>query len=151
MLILTTVLILLCGITILSCSGEKADHSYNSPTVIIHHKAIKVEIADTPAKRQAGLMARKKLDLNSGMLFLFEKPGYQTFWMKDCYISLDIIYILDNKIVNIYSSVPPCKSTPCELYPSATLVDMVLEVNGGYTQKHNINIGDTIQLKGLRD
>jgi uncharacterized membrane protein (UPF0127 family) len=57
---------------------------------------VKVEIADTPEKRQVGLMFREKLEKNSGMLFVFEEEQYVNFWMKNMKIPLDIIFISES-------------------------------------------------------
>lgn len=123
----------------------------DGPTVIIGDQKVQVEIADTNAKRRVGLMQRKHLGENKGMLFILESPQYPVFWMKDCFISLDIIFINEDKVVQIYNSVPPCKENPCPQYPCVKLADKALEVNAGFTKKHNIQIGDTLQYKGFRN
>jgi uncharacterized membrane protein (UPF0127 family) len=59
----------------------------------IGKNTISVEIADTPTERQTGLMNRKSMDKNSGMLFIFEQDGVYPFWMKNTLIPLDMIWI----------------------------------------------------------
>ncbi len=121
----------------------------DSPMAVIDGTKVKIEIADTVEKRKNGLMLRKFMPKNNGMLFIFDKLEKPVFWMKDCFIPLDIIFIRNNKIVNMYHSVPPCKEDPCELYPSIEYVDSALEVNAGFAQKHKIKINDKIEIKGL--
>ena len=107
---------------------------------------IKVEVADDNSEREIGLMFRKNLDENSGMLFVFDEENYQTFWMKNTLIPLDIIFIDNNfKIVDIKHAVP-CKEEPCEIYSSGKPAKYVLEVNGNFTTKKNIKIGDNIEI-----
>ena len=65
--------------------------------IAIGGQTLQVEIADTPETRSKGLMDRKHLAPNTGMLFVFEKPSYQVFWMKDTMIPLSIAFFDENK------------------------------------------------------
>ncbi len=108
---------------------------------------IKVEIADDNEERAKGLMFTEKLDENEGMLFVFDEENYQTFWMKNTLISLDIIFIDENfEIVDI-KNVQPCREEPCTLYESSKPAKYVLEVNGNFTLKNKIKIGDRVIIK----
>ena len=147
--IITLILAMVLFIPV-SCTANPKFDDVKTPSVVIGGKLIGVEIADTPETRKIGLMTRKYMAPDKGMLFVFQEPTKPVFWMKDCFISLDIIFIKDNKIVNIYTSVPPCKVFPCELYPSIDIADKVLEVNGGFAIKNNVNINDTVEFKGFR-
>ena len=107
---------------------------------------INVEIADDNEKRIRGLMFREKLNENEGMLFIFGDESYQTFWMKNTLIPLDIIFIdKDFKIINIERAVP-CKQEPCALYRSAKPAEYILEVNGNFTIKNKVKAGDRIAI-----
>lgn len=107
---------------------------------------VNVGIADDSQERAKGLMFRERLDENSGMLFIFENEEYETFWMKNTLIALDIIYIDKNlKIVDIKHAVP-CKEEPCNLYTSSKPAKYVLEVNENFTAKNNLKPGDKIIL-----
>ena len=107
---------------------------------------LNVEIADDNYKIEKGLMFRKNLDENTGMLFIFGNESYETFWMKNTLIPLDIIFIgKDLKIVSIENAVP-CNQNPCALYKSSKPVKYVLEVNAGFAMKNNIKPGDKIAL-----
>jgi len=111
-------------------------------------KSIKInaEIADDYEEKTKGLMFREKLNENEGMLFIFDDEDYQTFWMKNTLIPLDIIFIDKNlEIVDIKNAVP-CKDEPCALYKSSKPAKHVLEVNGNFTAKKDIRIGDRITL-----
>lgn len=107
---------------------------------------INVEIADDNEERVKGLMFRERLKDDEGMFFVFEDEEYQTFWMKNTLIPLDMIFVDDkNEIVDIKHAVP-CKAEPCELYKSSKPAKYVLELNGDFTMKNNIKIGDKIIL-----
>lgn len=111
-----------------------------------------VEIADTQELRSLGLGNRKSLDKNSGMLFVFDKPSFYKFWMKDTLIPLDIIWIAKSevegikklKIVEIVEDVLP------ESYPNQIggnfKADYVLELNVGEVNKSNIKLGQEVLI-----
>ncbi|MGD9581656.1 MAG: DUF192 domain-containing protein [Vampirovibrionia bacterium] len=150
--LLNIIIILLISTVVflpLACQAKQKPVEVKTPSVLIGGKLISLEIADTEETRKNGLMNRKFLPENKGMLFIFDEVTKPVFWMKDCFISLDIIFLKDGKIVNIYSSVPPCKTFPCELYPSIDYCDKVLEVNAGFTKKNNVKINDKVEFKGF--
>jgi uncharacterized protein len=93
----------------------------------LNNKEIKVEIMNTPNSISTGMMGREQLD--GGMLFLFDGVGERSFWMKDCLIPLDIIFMVDGEVNEVYENCPPCESEPCKHYWG--LADKVLELNGG--------------------
>jgi len=103
-----------------------------------------IEIADDDEERMRGLMDRQNLPDNAGMLFIFPNDGPRSFWMKNTFISLDIIYINSRKeIVSIQKYTQP-KSTYS--IPSEKPAMYVLEVNAGFTDKYRINPGDKIDF-----
>ena len=107
-----------------------------------------VELAITPEERSNGLMFRESLDPKKGMLFVFEKEGKHTFWMKNTLISLDIIWINENKeIVFINENTPPCKAQPCPTIEPAENAKYVLEINGGFSKKIGLIVGDKINIE----
>ncbi|MBI4722057.1 MAG: DUF192 domain-containing protein, partial [Candidatus Stahlbacteria bacterium] len=76
-------------------------------TLRIGRNALIVEVKDTPEGLGRGLMYRKKLPENRGMLFIFEEPGIYPFWMKNTYIPLSIAFIsVDDKIIQIDNMFP---------------------------------------------
>ena len=102
-----------------------------------------VEKAITPEQRERGLMYRKSLGSNKGMLFLFEKPLVIRMWMKDTLIPLDMIFINKNKIVAIYQNAQP---KDLRVISSKVFATGVLEINAGMVKKHQIHIGDQISF-----
>ena len=122
------------------------------PRVIVSTKggkevAIRVETADTPAKRELGLQYRRELGEGQGMLFLFPAESVQTFWMKNTPISLDMIFIGgDRKIVGIVErAVPYSTVTRSVGAPSR----FVLEINGGLASTKGIQVGDSVRFEGI--
>ncbi|NTV30574.1 DUF192 domain-containing protein [candidate division WWE3 bacterium] len=107
-----------------------------------------VEVANTPIKREEGLMNKERLDSNKGMLFTYDQPQLMTFWMKNTLIPLDLIVINNNKVVDIIESMEPCTDqTSCTIYKSKVSGDKAMEINGGLVEKLNIAIGDTISIE----
>lgn len=103
-------------------------------------KKIKVELAKTPMERSTGLMFRKSLDPDSGMLFVFNQKQKLSFWGANTYIPLDIAFIDDGRIVDIKKIVPlstrPIKcDVPC---------DRALEVSSNFFKNNDIKVGHSI-------
>ena len=119
----------------------------SAPYVKIGDAKVLVELAVTPEEKAKGLMHREYLDENKGMLFIFEDEKAPSFWMKNTLIPLDMIFInSDNKIVDILVA-EPCKKDPCKSYTPKADAKYVLEVNAGFSERHNAKIGDEVSLK----
>jgi len=104
------------------------------------------EIADDDFTRQKGLMFRKSLPENEGMLFVFDEEDRYSFWMKNMFIPLGIIWISkDKRIVDIMADLKPCVDTCDNLIPKEK-VKYVLEVNSGFVNKYKLNLGDQVFL-----
>ena len=74
---------------------------------------IDIEVADTDAKREQGLMYRRQMDLNRGMLFIFDDVDLRSFWMKNTYLPLDILYVnAEKKIVKICENMATLNEQP---------------------------------------
>lgn len=102
-----------------------------------------IEYATTGSQRVKGLSNRENLPQNQGLLFVFEKPDFHKFWMKDMYFPIDIIWIDENwKIIDITKNISP------ETYPKTFSPKLpakyVLEVNADFGENSKINIGDRI-------
>jgi len=104
---------------------------------------VKVEFARTDLERSKGLMFRQKLEPDEGMLFLFSHETNNSFWMKNTPISLDIIFILYGKIVDISERAIPYSES---FIISRSFFTEVLEVSGGYVVEHGVHIGDQVIL-----
>jgi hypothetical protein len=111
---------------------------------------VAVEIADTPALRQRGLMFREHLAPAEGMVFVFEAVGFYPFWMKNTLIPLDMIWVgPDRKVVSVAHSVPPCKADPCPNFSPTGDALYVVEVVGGFAKKHQLKAGDQLVFRNV--
>jgi len=109
---------------------------------------VQVELADTDAKRERGLMFRKELPEGRGMLFLFDEEGEHTFWMKDTLIPLDLIFVdSSGRVTGIIARARPLTLEPRSGGPSR----MVLEVPGGWAAAHGVRAGDRMTVEGLAE
>lgn len=109
-----------------------------------------VEIADDSDERALGLMGRKELPDGEGMLFVYDREGYPSFWMKNMKVPIDIIFIgSDFKIRQIEQDVQPCTEDmlDCPRLTASFSVQYVLEVNSGYTKRRQIKVGNPVTLK----
>lgn len=109
---------------------------------------IDIEIADNEYKRQLGLMNRKSMEENQGMLFIFNENTIRSFWMLNTLIQLDILFVnSERSIVNIHKNTTPLSQ---QSYPSTEPAIYVVEVIGGFCDKYNIIEGDKISWMGTR-
>lgn len=115
--------------------------------LFIGQTELTVELANTDERRALGLMYRKALSPDMGMLFVFLDSDYRSFWMKNTLIELDIIYIDSaKKVVHIEARVPPCKADPCPSYPSSQPARYVLELGGGEAERLGLKPGDRVDF-----
>jgi len=99
---------------------------------------IQAEVAQTPEQRSTGLMFRTTMGTNEGMLFAFEEPGQQCFWMKNTLLPLSVAFVADDgSVVNIENMKPQTLDSHC----STKAVRFVLEMNDGWFAKRGIKPG----------
>lgn len=139
----------LAALVIAPASGLEA--LAKMPEVKLGNEVVKLEVASTDKEVQRGLMYRTNLPETQGMVFLFNPPRPVAFWMYHCFINLDMLFIKNGKIVKISKNVPPCKSkdsTECPTYPAdgQVEVDQVIEVAGGYCERHGVKEGDSVAV-----
>ena len=106
----------------------------------------KAEVADTIPKQTKGLMFKKELPENQGMLFVFSTEANRRFWMMNTTIPLDIIFINKNKTIINIEQAEPCGLIPCATYPSADKAMYVLEINQGLSQKYGFTLGTKVEF-----
>ena len=132
--------------------------------IVIGEKTFQVEVASTAFERAHGLSGRNGLAEGTGMLFVFDSPSDQGFWMKDMKFPIDIIWIRgdspsqispgetwEGKVVGfVENAVPEPEKAVWNLkvyYPPEP-VDHVFEVNAGDVKKYGIKVGDTVSFPG---
>lgn len=128
-------------------AGDAAPHGPQIPVTITTEAGdvtFQAEIADTPEERQLGLMHRTAMREKDGMIFLFAHEQQLAFWMRNTLIPLDMIFIkADRTILGIYRNAVPETDDPRDV-PGES--QYVLEVNGGFCQRHNVNAGDRAEF-----
>ena len=110
-------------------------------------KAVTAELAVTDAERARGLMFRKRIEADQGMLFVFEEEGVYPFWMKNTLVPLDILWLgRDRRIVHIAADVPPCEADPCPSYGPGAPALFVLELKAGECRARGLEPGDRLEF-----
>jgi uncharacterized membrane protein (UPF0127 family) len=123
-----------------------------APAVVVRTAAgravsFRVELARTEAERAQGLMYRQQLAPDAGMLFLFEESSPLTFWMKNTFIPLDMIFIgSDRRIVGIVQNAEPRTLSGRHVDGSS---QYVLEIGGGVSAKLGIAAGDEVDFRDV--
>jgi uncharacterized membrane protein (UPF0127 family) len=138
------------GLLLLAACAETSA-ALPSETIVIdtrHGQAkFKVEIAADLASQERGLMFRKAMDPDAGMLFVFARPQFVSFWMKDTYIPLDIVFVrADGVISSIKSNASPMSTSRI---PSDEAVVVVIELNSGRTHDLDIEPGNRVHASML--
>ncbi len=104
--------------------------------------SIEIEVSESAYEIERGLMHRRSLPANGGMFFVFDRADYRTFWMKDTYLSLDILFLnKDKEIIRISKGTTPLSELSI---PSGGKAMYVLEVLAGFTDAYEIHTGDHI-------
>jgi hypothetical protein len=108
---------------------------------------VAVEVANTDAQRELGLMYRKHLDDNAGMIFVFPDAARRNFWMHNTEISLDMIFAdAAGRVTGIVANAEPFSDKPVGVDADS---EYVLEVNGGFCAKNGIKPGDRLDFSGF--
>lgn len=107
-------------------------------------KRFHCEVADTRSKRQLGLMYRKHLEQDSCMLFVFSEEELRSFWMKNTFIPLDIIFVNSQfKVVSVSEHTKPLSEKPIISGKPALYV---IELNAGLVESHHITPGNLVYI-----
>jgi uncharacterized membrane protein (UPF0127 family) len=129
-------LALACG-----ARSERADGDLATAEIIVGNAQLEVEVAATPAARSRGLMNRKSLPEERGMLFIFPDEQPLSFWMRNTTIPLSIAFAsASGRIVRIADLEPLSEA----LVPSGAPARFALEVNRGWFERHGVSEGDAI-------
>jgi uncharacterized membrane protein (UPF0127 family) len=154
-----------CALGLAACVGNQpAEGQWAAPmaeATFPDKTLVRLEVADSEEERTRGLMFRKELAATEGMIFVFEEPGFYPFWMRNCLIALDLLWLdAGGTVLSIAPSLPPCRlagcnppcdSYECPTYPPdpGTIASYVVEVQSGFAKTHNLRKGDRLVLKGL--
>ena len=106
-----------------------------------------MEIAETDAARQRGLMGRTSLARDAGMAFLFDAPVEAGFYMKDTLIPLSIAFWGQDSAIVAILDMEPCRADPCPDYFAGRAFVGAAEANQGFFAEHGIGVGDRVELE----
>ncbi|MBI2052875.1 MAG: DUF192 domain-containing protein, partial [Candidatus Ryanbacteria bacterium] len=115
---------------------------FNADEIFVGSARVYIEKARTPEEQTRGLMGRKSLAEDHGMLFLFSEAAPRVFWNRNTYIPLDVIWIRDGKVIGA-SSLPMQGEEIVQVF-SPEAADAVLEVNQGWAARHSVKLGDKV-------
>ena len=133
---------------LLSASVNRKTIDGKISRVCFGSRCFEVELAKAPEEIKTGLMFRKSLDKNKGMLFVFDKAAGHSFWMKNTLIPLDIVWLDKNgQIVFISENNQPCRESSCSPISSGVKAKYVLETNAGTAKESGFKIGDKTVFK----
>lgn len=116
------------------------------PSITIRHHSVQLEFARTPAEQAKGLGGRESLAWDHGMLFEYSEPRFVGFWMKDMRFDIDIVWIREQRIVDLSHRVKHSPEGTGPTIRPRELVDSVLEVPAGFAQSHGWRIGDRVVI-----
>ena len=106
-----------------------------------------LEVARSPAKRARGLMFRREIPEGYGMLFILDRPDRHPFWMYNCLVPLDIVWLDERgEIVDISPHTPPCRARPCPNYSPDAPASLVIELAAGQAARLGLAPGDHVLL-----
>ena len=109
--------------------------------------SVQAELAITSRDHELGLMYRDDLCENCAMFFVFDSNVTNGFWMKNCLIPLDVIFIdQDGRVVDIKEDFEPCEQDPCPIYVPQEPYRYVLEVNSGWCRKNDVDLEAVLDL-----
>ena len=133
---------------ILTGCQSKEQHikgNYNDK-ILLNGIPVSVEIVSSSKDLKTGLSYRDQMCENCGMIFLQGDSDKYSFWMHEMRFPLDMVYINNNKIVEIYKNIPIYTSGSYTIINPKENADIVLELNANWCDKNNIKKGDTIQF-----
>lgn len=124
----------------------RAAFALDATQITVGSVTFQVEVAQTAHERARGLMFRDALPPDRGMLFV-QPPSPATFWMKNTYIPLDLLYFdAEGRLTQIIAAAPPCRTLHCPIYSSdAANIRYILEINAGEAARRGVQIGDRLE------
>ena len=124
-----------------ACTSSAAEAPMRTTTVKVGTHPLKVEVAATDPEREKGLMFRRQMGRNEGMLFVFDEPAYHAMWMKNTLIPLSVAFLdREGVILNILDMEPQT----LESHQAAGPAVYAIETNKGWYAEHQVKAGDRV-------
>lgn len=123
----------------------------DGPTVVVGDLApIAVEVADDDAERRVGLMGRADVPSGTGMLFVYDEPVTNSFWMGNVQVPLSIAWVLGDEVVGVAEMQPcPPADASCPRYSPGSEFDRAVETSAGTFTEAGIRPGDPVTVDGI--
>jgi len=140
--------VLLMCLSLIPVGGARAygDKLPTTTVIIAPNLKIEAELAIDDRTRARGLMFRESMPQDAGMLFVFPYVDRHSFWMKNTLIPLDLIWLNERKEIVYVTTAQPCGKDPCDSYVPMQKAKYVLEVNGGYVKRNNVQLGTRLEF-----
>jgi uncharacterized membrane protein (UPF0127 family) len=136
-----SLVLLLVAVGAASAWPQDQPQNLAATTLKVGMHSIRAQLAITPMQRQIGLMHRREMPSHEGMLFVFDEPSQQCFWMRNTLIPLSIAFLADDgTVVNLADMKPQSDDSHCSAKP----VRFVLEMNQGWFAKRGVKPGTRI-------
>jgi uncharacterized membrane protein (UPF0127 family) len=131
-----------------ACTGEpeSAISAYSTAEVTIGIHRIQVEVANTPSLMSRGLSGRSRLVEGRGMVFPYARAERHGFWMYEMHFDIDIVWVRDDRIVDVTSRAPHDPPGNLPVYRPREPADLVLEVPAGTAERLGWKIGDRVTV-----
>ncbi len=139
--------IVFVGIAIFSWVRSLPAMRRGTVAITVGQTVFAVEVVDTPSLRARGLSGHAPLGKKEGMLFEFNTPTKDPFWMQGMLFPIDFVWIARGEVVGVTENARPMSETGFMVYPPPMFVDQVLEVNAGAVEKFGIKVGDAVRYK----
>lgn len=139
--------------SILTFSAHAAGPKFKKENIEVGSKKLSIEIAETPAQHEYGLMNRQTLKQDEGMLFIFSDERVLAFWMKNTFVDLSIGFFDDQKVlvdVQEMKAMTSVMDTNVPTYKSAKPARYALEMSKGWFAKNKIKVGDKLKMPSRR-
>jgi uncharacterized membrane protein (UPF0127 family) len=134
-------LVLACWIASSAAGAQEQPQNLAATKLTVGMHNIRAQLAITPQQRQIGLMHRREMPTHEGMLFVFDEPSQQCFWMRNTFIPLSIAFLAeDGTVVNIADMRPQSDESHCSARP----VRYALEMNQGWFARRGVKPGTRI-------
>jgi uncharacterized membrane protein (UPF0127 family) len=132
-----------------ACAGEQesATSAYPTAEVTIGFRRIQVEVADTPDRMARGLSGRPRLAEGRGMVFPYGRADRHGFWMYEMHFDIDIVWIRDDRIVDVTSRARHDPPGELPVYRPREPADLILEVPAGTAEGLSWKIGDRVTVE----
>ena len=140
----------LFALALFASAPSLAGEFFATRNVQLNNQLFKLEIAESFEQRRQGLMYRKQIARNGGMLFMYQRPGNYRIWMKNTLIPLSVIWLDENATITGIKLLQPCRQIRCPVYGVKAPTRFIIELHPD--QRSNFKVGQRLpallEIKG---